>query len=62
MKNYIVWIVLAVLMMTGAFAEGLIEGLPRQLVQANGVLIILSAMTFVGWSLKVQASSFRKED
>ncbi|GMR14742.1 MAG: hypothetical protein BMS9Abin30_0348 [Gammaproteobacteria bacterium] len=37
MKNYIVWIALAVLMMTGAFAEGLIEGLPQQLVQLKCV-------------------------
>ena len=56
MKKYIGLGLLVLLTMTGAVLEGLIEGLPQQLVQANGALTILSAMVLVAWTLKVQAS------
>jgi hypothetical protein len=55
MKKYIVLGLLALLTMTGAVLEGLIEGLPQQLVQVNGALTIVSAMVLVVWTLKVQA-------
>jgi hypothetical protein len=55
MKKYIVLGLLALLTMTGAVLEGLIEGLPQQLVQVNGALTIVSAMALVVWTLKVQA-------
>ncbi len=55
MKKYIVLGLLALLTMTGAVLEGLIEGLPQQLVQLNGALTIISAMALVVWTLKVQA-------
>ena len=53
--KYIILILLALLTMTGAIFEGLVEGLSPQLVQINGLLTILSAGVFVGWTLKVQA-------
>lgn len=56
MKKYIVLGLLALITMTGALLEGLIEGLPQQLVQVNGALTIVSAMALVAWTLKVQAS------
>jgi hypothetical protein len=55
MKKYIVLGLLALLTMTGAVLEGLIVGLPQQLVQLNGALTIVSAMALVVWTLKVQA-------
>jgi hypothetical protein len=55
MKKYIVLGLLALLTMTGAVLEGVIEGLPQQLVQVNGALTIVSAMALVVWTLKVQA-------
>ena len=56
MKKYIVLGLLALITMTGALLEGLIEGLPQQLVQVNGALTIVSAMALVVWTLKVQAN------
>lgn len=56
MKKYIVLSLLALLTMTGAVLESLIEGLPQQLIQVNGVLTIMFAMALVAWTLKVQAS------
>ena len=56
MKKYIVLGLLALITMTGALLESLIEGLPQQLVQINGALTIVSAMALVVWTLKVQAS------
>jgi hypothetical protein len=55
MKKYIVLGLLALLTMTGAVLEGLIVGLPQQLVQVNGALTIVSALALVVWTLKVQA-------
>jgi len=56
MKKYIVLGLLALLTMTGAALEVLVEGLPQQLVQVNGALTIVSAMILVAWTLKVQSS------
>jgi len=56
MKKYIVLGLLALITMTGALLEVLLEGLPQQLVQINGALTIVSAMALVVWTLKVQAS------
>jgi len=56
MKKYIVMGLLALVTMVGAVLEGLIEGLPQQVVQINGVMTIISAMVLVVWTLKVQAS------
>ena len=55
MKNYIILILLALITMTGAVLEGLVEGLSPQLIQLNGLLTIICAGVFVGWTLNVQA-------
>jgi len=55
MKKYIVLGLLVLITMTGALLEGMIEGLPQQVVQINGALTIISAMILVAWTLKVQA-------
>lgn len=52
MKKYIVWLLLAALMVTGAVLEGLVEGLPQHWVQLNGFVTILSTFGFVAWTLK----------
>ena len=54
MKKYIVLIFLALLAMTGAVLEGLVEGLSPQFVQVNGLLTIISAGVFIFWTLKLQ--------
>ncbi len=56
MKKYIVLGLLVLITMTGALLEGLIEGLPQQVVQINGALTITSAMILVAWTLKIQSS------
>ena len=56
MKKYMVLGLLALITMTGAALEVLVEGLPQQLVQVNGALTIVSSMILVAWVLKVQAS------
>ena len=55
MKKYIVLIFLAVLTLTGAVLEGLVEGLSPQIVQVNGLLTIICAGIFIVWTLKLQA-------
>ena len=55
MKKYIVMIFLALVTMTGAVLEGLVEGLPPHLVQVNGLLTIVCAGVLVIWALKIQA-------
>ncbi len=55
MKKYIILIFLVMVTMTGAVLEGLVEGLPPQLVQVNGLLTIISAGVFIFWTLRVQA-------
>ena len=55
MIKYIVLIFLAVLTLTGAVLEGLVEGLSPQIVQVNGLLTIICAGTFIVWTLKLQA-------
>ena len=61
MKKYIVLIILALLTMTGAVLEGLVEGLSPQLVQANGLLTLLSAFALVVWTLKIQTGKFSRK-
>ena len=60
MKKYIVLISLALLTLTFAVLEGLIE-LPAQFVQVNGLLTIICAAVFIGLSLKVQGERFNKD-
>jgi len=58
MKKYIILIALAVLTLTGAVVEGLVESLSPQFIQLNGLLVILSAAALITWTLKVQADNF----
>jgi len=51
MKKYIIWILLAVLMICSSVVEGVVEDLPRQLVQAYGILTLLYVTAFVVWTL-----------
>jgi len=60
MKKYIVLISLALLTLTFAVLEGLLE-LPPQFIQINGLLTIICAAVFIGWSLKVQIEMFKKD-
>ncbi len=61
MKKYIVLIILALLTMTGAVLEGLVEGLSPQLVQVNGLLTLLSAFALIVWTLKIQTGKFSRK-
>ncbi|NOR21010.1 MAG: hypothetical protein GQ538_13090 [Xanthomonadales bacterium] len=58
MKKYIVLISLALLSMTGAVLEGLVENLSPQLVQLNGILTLVSAAALVVWTLKIQQGKY----
>lgn len=60
MKKYIVLISLALLTLTLAVFEGLVE-LPPQFIQVNGLLMIICVAVFIGWSLKVQIESFKED-
>lgn len=61
MKKYIILITLALLTMTGAVVEGLVESLSPQFVQLNGLLVILSTAALITWTLKVQADNFSSD-
>jgi hypothetical protein len=60
MKTFIL-ISLALLAITCALLEGLIEGLPPQFIQINGLLTIVCAGVFITWTLKTQAEQFNKD-
>lgn len=60
MKKYIVLISLALLTLSFAVLEGVFE-LPSQFIQVNGLLMIICAASFIGWSLKVLIGSFKKD-
>ena len=61
MMKYIVLAILALLTMTCAVLEGLVEGLPPQFVQLVGLLTILSTGVFVGWKIRLQAHRLKKD-
>lgn len=44
--------VLALLMVTCALLEGLVETLPPQFIQLNGLLVILCAGIYITWSVR----------
>lgn len=54
MKKYIILMFLALLTLTGAVVEGLVESLSPQLVQVNGLLTIIFTGFFIVWALKLQ--------
>jgi len=59
MKKYIVLILLALVTLTGAVLEGLVE-LSPQFIQINGLMTILCAGALITWTLKIQADEVRK--
>ena len=61
MKNLIILMSLAIITVTCAVLEGLVESLPPQFVQVNGILTIVCAGVFIVLALKVQAKSFKKD-
>ena len=61
MKKAIVLTLLALVTMTCAVLEGLVESLPPQFIQVNGLLTIVCAGVFIVWTLKVQADRFHKD-
>ena len=60
MKKYVVLIILAVLTLTCATLEGLVE-LSPQFIQLNGLLTILFTGAFISWTLTVQAAEISKD-
>jgi len=61
MIKYIVLTSLALLTLTFAVLEGLIESLPPLFIQATGLLTIVCAAVFIIWTLKIQAQGFKKD-
>jgi hypothetical protein len=62
MFKYIILVGLALLTMMGSVAEGLFQALPAPLVQANGLLIIISAMVVVILILKKASEDFKTKN
>lgn len=60
MKKYIVLISLVLLTLTFVVLEGLFE-LPPRFIQVNGLLTIICAAVFIGWSLKLQIERFNRD-
>ena len=56
MMKYIALAILALLTMTCAVLEGLVEGLPAQFIQLVGLLTIILTGVFAGWALRLQAN------
>jgi hypothetical protein len=61
MKKYVIIAALAILTLSFAVLEGLVEGLPVQLVQLSGLLTILCTAAFIGWTLKTMLGQFTKD-
>jgi len=55
MKKNIILISLALLTLSGAILEVLIENIPSQFIQINGLLTIVCAGICVTWNLKLRA-------
>jgi len=61
MSKYIFLVILALITLTGAVFEGLIDGLSPQVVQINGLLTILCTGALITWILKLQLGGFSEE-
>ena len=61
MKKYFLLIPLALLTMTCAVVEGLVESLSPQFIQISGLLTLVCVLFFVIWSLKIPAQGFKKD-
>lgn len=59
MIRYVVLTLLALLAMTFAVLEGLVESLPPQIIQISGLLTIVCAGVFIFLALKIQATEFK---
>ena len=59
MRKYIVLILLALVTLTGAVLEGLVE-LSPQFIQINGLMTILCAGALITWTLIIQADEVLK--
>lgn len=62
MKKYFILVLLALLTITCAVIEGLTESLPPQFIQISGLLIIVCAVVFIAWTLKVRSKGFYKDE
>lgn len=60
MKKYIVLISLALMTITCAVLEGLMELSPR-FIQVNGLLTLFSAVIFISWVVAVPAGGMEEE-
>ena len=60
MIRYIALTLLALLTMTFAVLEGLVESLPPQLIQISGLLTIVCSAVFIFLALKIQATEFKE--
>lgn len=61
MIKYIVLTTLALLTVTFSVLEGLVEALPPQFIQINGLLTIVCTAVFIILTLKIQAQGFKKD-
>lgn len=61
MKKFIILISLALVTITCAVLEGLIESPPAQFVQLTGLLTIVCTGTFITWTMKVRAKGFDQD-
>ena len=59
--KYIVLVVLALLTLTCAVLEGLLVSLPPQFIQLVGLLTIVCTGVFIGWMLRLQVRSFKRD-
>ena len=62
MKKYFILIPLVLLTMTCSVVEGLTESLPPQFIQISGLLIIVCAVVFIVWTLKVRGKGWYKDE
>ena len=61
MIKYIVLTSLALLTVTFAVLEGLVESLPPQFIQINGMLTIVCTAVLIVWTLKTQVQVFKQD-
>jgi len=61
MMKYTVLAILALLTVTCAVLEGLVESLSPQFIQLVGLLTIVCTGVFIGWTLRLQARSFKRD-
>jgi len=60
MRKYIILASLALLILTSAVLEGLLE-LSPQFIQINGLLIIVGVGALISWVVKIQVKELDKD-